>query len=117
MEKTKAKRQRRLRRRGGIRKRIFGTAERPRLTVFRSQTHMYAQLIDDVAGRTLAASSTLQLGLKGADTEAATKVGVDLAEKAKQGGVAAVQFDRNGFKYQGRVKALADAAREGGLKF
>jgi large subunit ribosomal protein L18 len=95
---------------------------RPRLTVFRSSRHIYAQIIDDMAGRTLAAASTLDAGVKGdvktgADKAAAIAVGKLLAERAKAAGVAQVIFDRGGFIFHGRVKALADAAREGGLDF
>ena len=116
MEKNRIKRGRRLRRKRGIRKRIFGTPDRPRLTVFRSNTHMYAQVIDDVSGRTLAAADTLKMD-RGWSVDAAGQVGKQLADAAKQSGVGRVQFDRNGFHYQGRVRALADAAREGGLEF
>ena len=96
---------------------------RPRLSVHRSGRHIYAQIIDDAAGRTLAAASTLSAkatgGAKsgGANVDAAAKVGKDLAEAAKAAGVTAVVFDRGGFLFHGRVKALADAAREGGLEF
>ena len=95
---------------------------RARLSVFRSSRHIYAQIIDDLAGRTLAAASTLDAGLKpglktGADTAAASAVGKLLAERAKAAGVARVVFDRGAYLYHGRIKALADAAREGGLDF
>jgi len=92
---------------------------RPRLSVHRSGRHIYAQIIDDAAGKTLASASTLTKGSKsiGANIEAAAKVGSDLAAAAKQAGVTAVVFDRGGFLFHGRVKALADAAREGGLEF
>ena len=92
---------------------------RPRLSVHRSGRHIYAQIIDDAAGRTVASASTLTKGSKGpgATTEAAAKVGKELAEAAKKAGVTAVVFDRGGFLFHGRVKALADAAREGGLEF
>lgn len=116
MNANTLKQLRRQRRKTGIRKRITGTAERPRLTVFRSQKHMYAQIIDDVAGRTLAAASTAKLD-KSANKDAAAQVGRTLAERARSAGITAVAFDRNGFRYHGRVKALADAAREGGLQF
>ena len=92
---------------------------RPRLSVHRSGRHIYAQIIDDAEGRTVAAASTLVKGSKsvGANIEAATKVGKELAEAAKKAGVTSVVFDRGGFLFHGRVKALADAAREGGLEF
>ena len=92
---------------------------RPRLSVHRSGRHIYAQIIDDVEGRTVASASTLTKGSKGpgATTEAAAKVGKELAEAAKKAGVTTVVFDRGGFLFHGRVKALADAAREGGLEF
>ena len=103
-----------------IRKNIHGTAECPRLAVYRSAKHIYAQLIDDNQGVTLAAASTLDASLKdiyGGNKEAAKKVGLLLAENAKAKGIADVVFDRSGLKYHGRVAALADGAREGGLNF
>ncbi len=103
-----------------IRRKISGTAACPRLAVYRSNMHMYAQLIDDVAGVTLASASTGEAPLKGAyggNCEAAKKVGLLLAEKAKEKGIADVIFDRGGLVYHGRVAALADGAREGGLNF
>jgi large subunit ribosomal protein L18 len=118
MEKSKLKTLRRSRRRTGIRKRLYGSPERPRLSIFRSAKHLYAQVIDDQAGRTLAEASTVSAKVeKGSNVEAAAKVGQAIAEKAKAAGVERVAFDRNGFRYHSRVKALADAAREGGLKF
>lgn len=118
MDKNAHKRQRRTRRRRRIRKRLFGTPARPRLTVFRSNKQIYAQLVNDVAGRTLASANTLNLGLqKGSDTDAARQVGAKLAERAKDAGVEQATFDRGGYRYHGRIKALADAAREGGLDF
>lgn len=118
MDRNKVKNIRRSRRKTGIRKRVLGTPERPRLTVYRSLNHMYAQVIDDLSGTTLAASSTLKAaGPSGGNIEAATAVGKDVAEKAKAAGVTQVAFDRNGFRYHGRIKALADAARECGLQF
>lgn len=116
MDSMRLKQVRRERRRTGIRKRVTGTPERPRLSVYRSQKHVYAQIIDDVAGRTLAAASTAKLE-KGTNKEAAASVGKQIAEAAKSVGISQVAFDRNGFRFHGRVKALADAAREGGLKF
>ena len=99
-----------------IRKKIVGTAERPRLSVFRSNTQIYAQVINDKAGVTLAAASSLGFE-KMNKTEQAKKVGLLLAEKAKAAGVESVVFDRNGYLYHGRVQSLADGAREGGLNF
>ena len=103
---------RRLRVRTALKARSGG---RPRLSVHRTGRHIYAQIIDDGEGRTIAAANTL--GSKGTDTGAAAKVGKDLAEAAKKAGVTSVVFDRGGFLFHGRVKALADAAREGGLEF
>lgn len=114
MQSSKMKTVRRQRRKTGIRKRVTGTPERPRLTVYRSLNHIYVQVIDDLDGRTLASASSIKG--KGGNVEAAKEVGKQIAEKAKQAGVTQVAFDRNGFRYHGRVKALADAAREGGLK-
>ena len=100
-----------------VRKKVVGSPERPRLAVYRSNRHIYAQVIDDVAGRTLAASSTLVV-TDGDDPKAKAKaVGTQIAEKAKAAGVERVTFDRGGFRYTGRVQALADGAREGGLEF
>jgi large subunit ribosomal protein L18 len=103
----------------GIRTRIAGTAERPRLSVYRSNTGIYAQLIDDLKGNTLASASSKELELKGKSINVASskEVGKKLAEKAIASGIQTVVFDRSGYKYHGRVKALADGAREGGLKF
>jgi large subunit ribosomal protein L18 len=109
-----ASRRRRHRR---VRLQVRGTAERPRLSVYRSLHHLYAQLIDDAAGHTVAATSTVQLKAGGNDVEAAQKVGRRIAELAKEKGVERVVFDRGGFLYHGRVRALAEAAREGGLEF
>ncbi|MDP6602055.1 MAG: 50S ribosomal protein L18, partial [Phycisphaerales bacterium] len=109
---------RRTRRKKGIRSGLFGMPGRPRLTVFRSAKHMYAQVIDDLSGRTLAAASTMEKDAKGnygGNVAAAGQVGKRLAERAVAAGVGTVVFDRNGFKYHGRVKGLADGAREGGL--
>lgn len=108
------------RRKAGIRKRVIGTPQRPRLTVFRSSQHIYAQVIDDLAGRTLASSSTISKGARaehGGNVASAAEIGKSIAEKAKAAGVDTVVFDRNGYRYHGRIKSLADAAREGGLKF
>jgi large subunit ribosomal protein L18 len=110
--------ERRLRIRRGIRKKITGTPVRPRLSVFRSNTGIYAQLIDDTTGRTLASCSSAELKTeKGTKTEISKKVGLKLAEKSIALGITQVKFDRGGYLYHGRVKALADGAREGGLKF
>jgi large subunit ribosomal protein L18 len=105
-----------------IRKKISGTPERPRLAVFRSQSHIYAQVIDDGTGKTVCSASSLDETLKkdakrGANVASAKAVGSLIATRAKEKGVFAVVFDRGGFQYHGRIKALADAAREGGLKF
>ena len=112
----------RLRRKRGIRVRISGSAERPRLTVFRSSKHIYAQVIDDVDGKTLATASTLSKDVKGEvseanKTEAAKKVGALIAEICAKHKIERVVFDRNGALFHGKVKQFADAAREGGLKF
>jgi len=112
----------RERRKKRIRKKVFGTTERPRLSIFRTASHMYAQIIDDERGVTLAAASTLSeevMGLDGhkGNAEAAGAVGKLIAAKAKAANIEKVVFDRNGFLYHGRVKSLADAAREAGLDF
>ncbi|MDP2307166.1 MAG: 50S ribosomal protein L18 [Pseudomonadota bacterium] len=112
----------RVRRKKRIRKKVFGSTERPRLSVFRTSTHMYAQIVDDVTGATVAAASTLSSELKGHDghrgnIEAAKAVGRLIAERARAASINKVVFDRNGFLYHGRVQALADAAREAGLDF
>ena len=111
---------RRFRIKKRIRKIIHGTTEKPRLTVFRSNRQVYAQIIDDVQGKTLVSASTMNDGIvekKIAKSEQAKLVGKLIAEKALQAGIADVIFDRNGYLYHGRVKSLAEAAREGGLKF
>lgn len=110
----------RARRHNRVRKKVSGTPERPRLAVFRSNKHISAQVIDDVAGRTLAAASTVEPELRAGPTsnkEAAAKVGRLVAERARARGITKVVFDRGGFLYHGRVAALADAAREAGLEF
>jgi large subunit ribosomal protein L18 len=99
-----------------VRKKVSGTADRPRLVVFRSDKHIYAQLVDDDAGRTIATVSSLKVG-GGKKTEKAAEVGKQVAVVAKDKGISRVVFDRGGFKYHGRVKAVADGAREGGLEF
>ena len=108
----------RLRRHRRVRGKISGTAERPRLDVFRSSKHIYAQIIDDVNGVTLVSASTVEKGFEGfgGNVEAANKVGKAIAEKALAKGIKTVVFDRGGFVYHGRVKALAEGAREGGLE-
>jgi large subunit ribosomal protein L18 len=112
---TRQKRHRR------VRKSVAGTAERPRLNVYRSTDHIYAQVIDDAKGHTVASASTLDASLKdnknGGNVEGAKAVGQMVAERAKAAGITKVVFDRGGYLYHGRVKALADAAREGGLEF
>ena len=105
-----------------VRKNLAGTAERPRLAVFRSNNHMYAQIIDDTVGHTLVAASTLDKEIKAEceqtdNVEAAAKVGTAIAKKALEKGITTVVFDRGGYIYQGKVQALADAAREAGLDF
>jgi large subunit ribosomal protein L18 len=107
----------RSRRHRRVRVRLTGTPERPRLAVYRSLSHIYAQLIDDASGRTLAAASTLQLKQAKHDLDAAAGVGKVIAEKAQAAGIKSIVFDRGGFLYHGRVKALADAARTAGLEF
>ncbi len=112
-----SKHTRRLARKNRIRARVSGSATCPRLTVYCSLTRVYAQLIDDVAGKTLAAASSVEAKAKGKNIPAAAKVGELIAKKAVAAKITVVVFDRNGRKYHGRVKALADAARAGGLKF
>jgi large subunit ribosomal protein L18 len=107
---------RRIRVKRGVRKHVTGTAARPRLSVFRSNKHIYAQLIDDVASITVASASSLEKGAPtGNRVDVGREVGVRLAERAKEAGVSATVFDRNGYRFHGRVKALADGAREAGL--
>jgi large subunit ribosomal protein L18 len=122
MDHQKAKKRRQLRRRRHVRRGITGTSERPRLSVFRSSKHIYAQLIDDLKGVTLAAASSKTAEIAkavayGGNIKAAKAVGKQLAEAAKSKGIAKAAFDRGHCRYHGRVKALADAAREGGLQF
>jgi large subunit ribosomal protein L18 len=112
----KTREQQRYRRHLRVRKKVTGTAERPRLVVFRSLKHITAQLVDDVAGRTLMTVSSTDL-LSGKKTEKSTEVGRRIAARAKDAGITKVVFDRAGYKYHGRVKAVADGAREGGLEF
>lgn len=122
MNVANERRQARKKRQVRVRRRIKGTAERPRLCVFRSARHIYAQIIEDSSGKTLVAASTLSKeiaseGSAASNVEAAKKVGAWLAKKALEHNIKQVVFDRNGFLYHGRVKALADAAREAGLSF
>lgn len=120
MTKLASRSEARTRRHARIRLRLSGTPERPRLAVFRSLNHIYAQVIDDTTGRTLAAASSLEAGLRGAEgtkTDDAKRVGALVAQRAKDAGVGQVVFDRAGFKYHGRVRSLAEAAREAGLDF
>ena len=120
MDAQKRKVRRAKRRSNHVRLKVRGTPERPRLTVFRSCKHIYAQVIDDLNGVTLASAGTLGKGVsleKTGNAEAAAAIGKQLAERAKEKGVTKVAFDRGSYKYHGRVKALADAAREGGLEF
>ena len=100
-----------------VRKNIFGTTERPRLSVFRSNKQIYAQVIDDLTGKTLAAASSLEIQEKAAKKAIAAKVGELIAKKSQEAGVQTVIFDRNGYLYHGRVRELAESARESGLKF
>jgi large subunit ribosomal protein L18 len=122
MDRLKVKRVRRARRKIRVRKRVFGSAERPRLTVFRSHRNVGAQLIDDVSGRTLVQASSLNKDLRseipyGGNIAAATRVGQLLAQRAVVQGIKEARFDRNGYRFHGRIKALAEAAREAGLRF
>ncbi|MBX3324184.1 MAG: 50S ribosomal protein L18 [Phycisphaeraceae bacterium] len=120
MDRQQKKTVRRTRRRTGIRKRVIGTPDRPRMAVYRSLAHIYVQIIDDLSGRTLCSASTRDKDIKtsgGGNVDAAKVVGTKVAERAKASGVTQVTFDRGGFRYHGRIKALADAARQGGLQF
>ncbi|MBP2704860.1 50S ribosomal protein L18 [Microbispora sp. RL4-1S] len=110
----------RARRHNRVRKNVFGTAERPRLVVNRSTRHLFVQIVDDTKGHTLVSASTMDTALRGAEgdkTDKAKKVGELLAQRAKSAGITAVVFDRGGNRYAGRLAALADSAREGGLDF
>ena len=122
LRKNNPKEAKRVKRKVGVRKDVEGDATRPRLTVFRSARHMYAQVIDDQTGKTLVASSTVEKtvrdGVKGKKkSDAAKDVGKSLAERAKTKGITKVVFDRNGYRYHGRIAAVADGAREAGLEF
>jgi large subunit ribosomal protein L18 len=116
MAVVEKKRLHRQKRRKRVRRKVFGTAERPRLSVYRSNVHIYAQLIDDVAGHTLAAADSREVGEAENRKEAARKVGELVAKRAADAGVQEVVFDRGGNKYHGRVASLAEGARSGGLK-
>lgn len=118
MIKKESKNSQRIMRHKRVRKNISGTSEMPRLNVFRSNTQIYAQIINDETGTTLASSSSVQLKIKnGGNIECAKLVGADIAKKAKEANISKVVFDRGGYQYHGRVEALADAARENGLEF
>jgi large subunit ribosomal protein L18 len=122
MDAQKIKHRRQERRRKHVRRKVQGTAERPRLTVFRSSKHIYAQLVDDLSGVTLAAASSAGKEIKaklpyGGNVNAAKAVGQMIAQKAKEKGISLAAFDRGHYRYHGRIKALADAAREAGLGF
>lgn len=122
MGRIEDKKRTRIQRRKRIRDKVYGTAERPRLSIFRSTRHIYAQIINDDMGTVLASASTMDAQLRGSakyggNIDAAREVGKLLAERATTKKIEAVSFDRGGFKYHGRVKALAEAARDGGLKF
>ncbi len=122
MANANAKKEARLRRHRRVRAHVIGTGERPRLNVFRSAEHIYVQIIDDSKGHTLASASTVDGEVRGQlegknKTEAARIVGKTIAERAKKAGITSVVFDRGGWRYHGRVKALAEGAREGGLEF
>jgi len=119
-KRAEGRRRARIRRHTRVRKHVSGVSSRPRLAVFRSARHIYAQIVDDTSGRTLASASTLDASLKtatGKKSERAKQVGALIAERAKAAGVTKVAFDRGGYAYHGRIAALADAAREGGLEF
>ncbi|MBX6763969.1 MAG: 50S ribosomal protein L18 [Rubrobacteraceae bacterium] len=117
MRTVKAKQLHRNRRRARVRRKIYGTAQRPRLSVYRSNVHIYAQLIDDDAGHTLVAADSREVGEAESRVEASRKVGELVAKRAVEAGIERVVFDRGGNKYHGRVAALAEGARSGGLKF
>lgn len=122
MNQRKLVQVRRLRRQRHVRKRLFGSPERPRLCIFRSSKHIYAQVINDETGTTLASASTMDPEIKGqasygGNKAAASLVGKAVAERAKQAGIDKICFDRRSYKYHGRIQALADAAREAGLQF
>lgn len=115
MKITKSNRRLKIRR--GIRNKIVGTSERPRLSVFKSNKAVYAQLVDDSKGHTVVAANSTELGAKLNNIDNSKEVGAKLAERAKAAGVETILFDRSGYQYHGKIKALAEGAREGGLKF
>lgn len=120
MDRASQRVQRRTRRKRGLRKRLLGTPDQPRMTIYRSLKHMYVQVIDDLSGRTLVAASTRDKGFSAdrtSNAKSAAEIGKLVAQRATEAGITTVCFDRNGLRYHGRVKALAEAAREGGLKF
>lgn len=117
ISKTKIKNQKRERRHRRIRGKVFGTSERPRLSVYRSNQHLYAELIDDQKGHTIVSSSDISVKGSGTPMEKAKEIGKDLASKASEKKIKGAVFDRGGFIFTGRIKALADGAREGGLVF
>jgi large subunit ribosomal protein L18 len=117
MDKNQARQLTRMRRRGRIRAKLSGTAERPRLSVFRSNKGMFLQLIDDAAGKTLASASSVEIKNRDKKTVVSLELGKLIAAKAKEKKIAAVVFDRGGYKFHGRIKFVADGAREGGLEF
>ena len=117
MIKKEANNKARVRRHARVRKTISGTKEVPRLNVFRSNTNIYAQIIDDTTGKTLVSASSLDMKLKGLNVEVAKQVGTEIAKRAQEKGITEVVFDRGGYQYHGKVESLANAAREAGLKF
>ena len=117
MFKKADKKASRLRRHLRVRKKVFGTPERPRLSVYRSEKNIYAQIIDDEKGVTLVSASSLDMKLNGSNIENAKKVGTEIAKRALEKGITEVVFDRGGYQYHGKVESVADAAREAGLKF
>ena len=117
MIKKESKNVNRLKRHARIRKNLSGTSEVPRLNVFRSNTNIYAQIIDDTTGKTLVSASSLDMKLKGLNVEGAKQVGTEIAKRAQEKGITEVVFDRGGYQYHGKVESLANAAREAGLKF
>ena len=117
MIKKESKNVNRLKRHARIRKNLSGTSTTPRLNIFRSNTNIYAQIIDDTTGKTLVSASSLDMKLKGLNVEVAKQVGTEIAKRAQEKGIEKIVFDRGGYKYHGRVAAVADGARKKGLKF